>query len=95
MNIKGLWKYDNLVKAYQQEFEYNQKLEKEHDELLEELYEHKEKIKELQDLLDKYQKTKYIWDPHRREWLPESGTITEIQRKVPFPLIAYVQEGKS
>ena len=94
MNIQGLWKYDNLIKAYEQEVKHNVALEKENDELLEELYEHKEKIREMQDLIDKYQKTKYIWDPERREWLPASGTISEIQRKVPFPLVAHVSEDK-
>lgn len=54
MNIEGLWKYDKLIKVYEAEVQHNMELEKDYDNLLEELEEYKEKIitarQELEDL---------------------------------------------
>ena len=104
MNIEGLWKYDKLIKAYELEVKHNMELEQEYDQLLQELDSYKEKISDLrQDLahddkqihdlrkeLKKLKETCYVWDFTRREWLPESGTLQQIQRHVAFPLIAKV-----
>ena len=90
MNIEGLWKYDKLIKAYEAEVQHNMELEKDYDNLLEELEEYKEKIITARQELEDLKKTRYIWDATRREWLPESGTLQQIQRHVAFPLIAKV-----
>lgn len=51
-------------------------------------------IESLESKLNK--RVEYTWDSTRCQWLPKTGTLEQLRRRVPFPLVAYVegQEGE-